>query len=144
MSKQLFERLEEATARIEQIVLLAGAINDGDAISEGLEEFLGEDIDQFKLCFDVLSMDLVDALYGDDDEAVKDAFCEFVHSTGKYGFLVKFSTPLMKHMGEGRTSYSWGCWCTRWVYGETMDEAVESGLAWVASRRESELTAKEG
>lgn len=144
MSKQLFDRLEEATARIEQIVLLAGAINDGDAISAALESFLEEEVKQYRLCFPDLPDYLERALDGDDEDDIKECFVEFAHSTGKYGYLVQFATPLMKHMGEGMSSYSWGRWCTRWVYGETMDEAVESGLAWVASRREAERTDKEG
>ena len=35
-------------------------------------------------------------------------------------------------------SFSWGFYATTWVYADTIDEAIDKGLAWVKECRSNE------
>lgn len=139
--KQLFERLDEATARMDQVICIAGAIGGGcDAIADALTELLEEDDDTLRKCFGEMPEWLTEELGGGDAAG---AFSEWALRENKLGFAVQIATPVMEHDKHGAT-YSWGYYRTAWVYGDTFEEAVNAGLAAVAEQRASEKKKKTG
>ena len=60
---------------------------------------------------------------------------QWLIEAGRFGVLVQFATPVMTPLGEGAMSFSWGFYATTWVYAETIDEAIDKGLAWVKECR---------
>lgn len=136
MNRKLYERLEEATARIEAVVFIAGMLGDGDSIAEPLSDLLDEDTATLKGCFPDMPGWLQEAL--DGHRLVADAFYEWAFTKGKLGFVVKIATPVMEHSSPTSSTYSWGRYMTSWHYGETLSEAVDQGLTWVAQRRLAE------
>lgn len=132
--KALYEQLFDASARIEQVICIAGAISAEYAISDPLHDLL-DDGDRLLECFDDLPDSLEESL---GDSSAGDEFAEWALDSGHLGFLVQIATPIMEHDGDDVVAYTWGCYRTRWVYGETFDAAVTAGLAWVAEQRERE------
>lgn len=137
-TKELFERFDEATARLEQVICIAGAISACDAISDPLSELLDEDDDTLQKCFGELPDWLTDELGTRDAGG---AFAEWALRENKLGFVVQIATPVMEHHGDS-SSFSWGYYRTAWVYGDTFDDAVNAGLAWVADERKKEKSKK--
>lgn len=138
--KLVMEKLFEATARIEQVIWIAGALAAGDDMAEDLQEFFQfEDDKTIERCFGPIP-DYVDF----DAHGFDEAISEWMSAIGEFGFLVKFATPVMKPSGRGSRSFSWGYYSTQWIYAETLDEAVEKGLAWVSECRAREDVKAEG
>lgn len=133
--KELFERLDVATARMDQVISIAGAIGGASgAIAGPLGELLEEDDDTLCKCFGKLPEWLTDEL---GTGGAGEAFTEWALRENKLGFAVQIATPVMEHHEDGST-YSWGYYRTKWVYGDTFEAATNAGLAWVADERESE------
>lgn len=139
--KELFERFDEATARLEQVISIAGAIGGacGD-VARPLTDLLEEDEDTLRKCFGDLPEWLIEEL---DSRAAGEAFAEWALRENKLGFVVQIATPVMEHHGDS-SSYSWGYYRTAWVYGDTFEDAVNAGLAVVAEQRTSEKKKKAG
>lgn len=133
---ETFEKLEQATARIERIIYLAGAMAAIDRFPDDLNDFLNdEDDDTIAECFGE-TPDWVDLPLRGDESAVW--VCEWLRDAGKFGFLVQFATPVMKPYSPTGRTFSWGYYSTKWIYAETVEEAIDKGLAWVAERRAKE------
>ena len=136
--RRIAQRFYNETAAIEEIQLLS-SFSDRGRIPYELFDFLIDcDRDDFNTLFpeddddDDLWMSFRDAATtkcGFPHEML----CEWFYEAGFYGFMVKFATPIMD---DG--TYSWGMYRTQWVYGDTVDEAMERGFKWVASQREAE------
>ena len=138
---KLFEKLSDATARLEQVICIAGALGDGMAMADPLRELLDEDDDTLTKCFGKMPDWLTEAL-GDRHEAA-DAFFQWATDTAHLGFAIQIATPVMTPHGKGSASYSWGYYSTRWVYADTFDSAVDAGIAWVEDcRKKEKLKAK--
>lgn len=133
---KLRDQLEQATARIDAMVCLAGMLCDGNALSDPLTELLEERDDALKRCFPDMPPWLLEVVESDDP--LEEAFGEWATEAGKLGFALKFATPVMKPVGKDCSTYSWGRYSTTWVYGDTLHQAVKLGLTWVAERRRSE------
>lgn len=133
--KQLMEKLREETVRIQRIILLGGATTDG-AFSDDLNEFLDdEDEKTIEACLGKIP-DYVDIeAHG---YARNDSISEWLYDAGKLGFLVQFATPVMEPTGENSRSFSWGHYSIKWIYAETLDAAIDSGLKWVKGCRRTE------
>lgn len=130
--KQLQERLTRAAVRMDALLLLAGMVNDGDAIAEPLRDLLDEQEDAALLrCFPRMPAGLL-RLRDEDLDEWRAAFCDWATAAGALGFVVRFATPVLPS-GDG--SGSWCRYTSAWLYGDTLDEAVERGLAWAAARR---------
>jgi hypothetical protein len=130
--------LEEATARIETILHIGAMTTDGDCLPTALEDMLqDQDTDDLKRLFPGMPARVMETF----DEGEPSEFVEWVYRHKRLGFLVLFATPVMKHISEGHCSYSWGHYGTRWVYADTLDDALQQGLAWVAERRAKEKEA---
>lgn len=134
--KALQEKLLDATARIEQIVCIAAAMGDGEEFSGPLQELLEEDDESLRECFGEQVDSLLELIA---DDATVECFQDWALHNNKLGFAVQFATPVFRGATtESMRSYSWGCYSTRWVYGDTFDEAVSAGLAWVAEQASGE------
>lgn len=131
--KKLYERLADATLRMECVVLLAGMVNDGDSMADPLSNLL-EEVDDKTLqeCFpDMPAALLADR---DDEELFRESFCWWASETGKWGFAVQFARPVMTLTKSGGASFSWGHYYTTWRYGDTLAQAVARGVAWAKER----------
>lgn len=137
MNSQLYEQLEQATARIEQLLHIGGMVAGSDSMPDPLRDLLDEDDETLTMVFPGLP-DWVKEAMSDRDEG-PDAFHQWVHDSGALGFVVQFATPLMRDLDSpGCGTFSWGSYYTHWVYGDTLEQAIERGLAWVDERRARE------
>ena len=134
---RIAQRFYNETAAIEEIQFLS-SFSERVRIPDDLYEFLTEcDRDDFNGLFpdvddDDLWMSFAAATETNGGFA-HEMLCEWFFEAGFYGFMVKFATPVT--VGG---IYSWGMYRTQWVYGDTVDEAMERGFKWVASQREAE------
>lgn len=137
--KAYYERLSEATVRMEQMVLLAGMLSDGDSLPGVMSELLDEDPDVQKRCFPDMP-DEISSLNEADE--FKEAFMHWAWSSNKWGFVVQFARPVMRWDKAGTSAdFSWGYYNTAWLYGDSIEEVVDRGLAW-AKELEDEEKAK--
>ena len=136
--RRIAQRFYNETAAIEEIQFLS-SFSERGMLPDDLYEFLTEcDRDDFNGLFPE---------FDDDDDMwasfrgastaesgfAHEGLCEWFFEAGFYGFMVKFATPIVCS-----GAYSWGAYRTQWVYGDTVDEAMERGFKWVASQREAE------
>jgi hypothetical protein len=136
--KDLYEKLDEATMRMSQIILLAGMLNDGDALPDPLRELLEEEDDKtLRECFPDMPAAMLDGR--EDEEMFREDFVCWAHQTRKLGFVIQFDRPVMKYAADGQSaSYSWGHYAQHWAYGDTLEEAVAKGLEWAYKREAAE------
>ncbi len=135
MNKEIMEKLYDAACRIDRIIFIGGSIS-SDALADDIDSFFDEEDDEDIVgCFGEIP-DWVD-IDGRGYERA-DSISEWLLYAQKLGFLVKFATPVMEPTGENSRSFSWGYYNTKWLYAETLDEAIEHGLAWVQTRRDAE------
>lgn len=132
----LLGKMCEETVRMERVIFIAGAIASGDALSDDLNEFFDDtDLSDIEKLFgkipDYLDID------GHGYER-SDSIYEWLRSIGKIGFLVQFATPVMTPSGPSSRSYSWGYYSTKWIYADSVEEAVELGMKWVKQCRRNE------
>jgi len=133
--EKLRDQLNDATLRMDAVLLLAGMLNDGNAVAEPLSELLADDLDESDMqrCFPGIPTALLAEM--EDEREFCECFCEWASDAGKLGFVVKFARPVMTwNMDADASHYSWGRYNTAWLYGDTLDEAVARGLAWAADR----------
>ncbi len=123
--------LFDATARVDRVIYLAGALAAMDVFPDNLKDFFDEEIEIIEKALGPLPewFDLAESA----SEQAEFIF-EWLRDAGKLGFLVQFATPVMTPHGSSR-SFSWGYYSTRWVYAGTMDEAIAKGLEWCEERR---------
>lgn len=135
MNKNLAQKLENATARIQALLHIGGMLTDGDSIPDPLRELL-EDLNDKELAklFPGIPGWVAESIVSEDFSE----FAGWVHQENRLGFLVQFATPVMRGDKKCRT-YSWGYYRTQWVYAETLAKAVNLGLGWVAECRTKEL-----
>ena len=132
--KAIFEKFFDESIRIERVIFLAGALGDG-ALSDDLHDFFDEEVETIERALGRVP-DWID-LDG-SSRRIADGVFEWLTDAGKLGFLVQFATPVMEKTGEKSRTYSWGYYSTYWVYGDSFDEAIALGVAWVGERRLAE------
>lgn len=135
MSRDLLDRFDQATARIERVIPLFAAA-DGDAASDDACCFLENEFEEIERALGKLPAWLKDEDMGGCE--FQGAFFEWLYRQGKFGFLVQFATPVMTHYTKTSRAFSWGYYNTEWVYGDTFEQALEAGFAWVESVRKRE------
>ena len=139
--EKLREQLADATLRMDAVLLLAGMLNNGDAVAEPLSELLADDLDESDMqrCFPGIPPALLDEM--DDEREFRDSFCAWAIDSGKLGFVVKFARPVMTwNLQADAASYSWGRYNTAWLYADTLDEVMARGLEWADEREAAEKT----
>jgi hypothetical protein len=133
--KELSDKFNDEAARIDNILFIAGMLGDGFSMQDALREFLeDEDVEVLESCFGPLP-DHVKASIEDVDALT---IADWLIETGKLGFLVNIATPAMEPTGEGSSSFSWAFYVSQWVYGDTIEAALEAGFAWVEKQRTKE------
>ena len=132
----ILEKLCDASARIERVIFIAGALGAGDVMSDDLNEYFDdEDQEDIAKCLgDIPDWVDLDARGYERGEYV----VEWLRDSKKLGFLVKFATPVMEPTGKNSRMFSWGYYNTQWIYADTLDDAVAKGLSWVEQRRAAE------
>jgi len=138
--KDIFNKLDEATVRMEQIILIAGMINDGECLPDPLRNFLEEEGKKtLQRCFPDAPASLLEDADDGDYEVFREHFAEWMYESKKLGFLIQFARPVMRYSDNAKSStYSWGYYATHWVYGDTLEAAVTEGLEWAAKREAKE------
>ena len=132
--KEIIERLWEENARVERVILLAGALASEDDIPSDLDDFLDDEDDEtIEKC-----LGKIPDWVSKENRDRKSDIAQWLIEAGRFGVLVQFATPIMTPLGEGAMSFSWGFYTTTWVYADTIDEAVDKGLAWVKECRSNE------
>lgn len=136
--KDLYEKLDNAAIRISKIILLAGMLNDGEALAEPLSDLLEKEDDKTLLkCFPDMPAAMLDDR--ENKNLFQENFMDWAFRTGKLGFVLQFDRPVMRHADDGRSaSYSWSYYSQHLAYGDTLDEAVAKGLEWAHEREELE------
>lgn len=138
LNLKVFDKLSEACGRIETIVHLGGMTADTEAFPEPLNDLLEESDETLQHPFPDLP-DWVREALGCEDFERNDMFSQWIHQTGRLGFVVKFATPVMTHIAKGHTRYSWSYYTTRWLYGNSLEDAIAAGLAWIQKQRSDEM-----
>lgn len=140
--KKLYEDLGQHTLRMDAVILLAGMLNDGMAISDPLLELLeDEEDDVLRRCFQDIDERVI-AARDDGDDEWREAFMDWAYRTGKWGFVIQFARPVMEWSPDLRgAGFSWGYYNTTWVYGDTLAQAVARGKK-LAKEREAVEKAK--
>lgn len=134
-SVEKMNRLFDATARIDRVIYLAGALAAMDAFPDDLKDFFDEEDTE---TIEKALGPLPEWFEPEESASVQAEFIfEWLRDAGKLGFLVQFATPVMTPHGSSR-SFSWGYYSTRWVYADTMDEAIAKGLEWCEEQRAAE------
>lgn len=133
--KALARRFYNSTARLENMVLLASVLGEIDSMPEVMEDdFLQEDVALMESCFGPMPEEIKKAYESVDYSE----FLGWLLDHDRFGFLLKFATPVMKHYPNGGGAFSWGHYRTKWVYGDTLDAALDAGFCWVEECREKE------
>lgn len=125
--KQMMEKLYNATLVTDRIIFLAGAAT-GDVFPVDLEEFFNEEDDEtIEKCLGKIPEWVnLDA----NGYELAESINSWLNNVDKFGYLVRFTTPVMTPHKGGSRSYSWGYRNSIWLYAETMDDALAQGLAW--------------
>jgi len=125
-------RFFEANTRISKIIYLAAA-GLPDSLCDDLEELLNDSPNkELAKIFGTLPEHLK------EEEDSAEAFAEWLLYARRFGFLMQFETPVMRHYGNSGRTFSWGYYESRWVYGDSLDEALTAGQEWVKSVRARE------
>lgn len=134
--KALSKKMSDAELRIESVLSVAGMTSVTPMAKPLRTFFEDEDDDTIKRCCPVVTKALLREREDDADYFINE-IPALVFNKDRLGFLVQFATPVMTHKNM-RATYSWGYYGTYWLYADTIEEAIEAGLAWAAERREKE------
>ena len=137
--KSLYDQLDQNALRMEQIILLAGMLSDGEAMADPLRDLLEDESDKtIRQCFPDMPEQLLQCRDSDGD-CWTGEFFQWAIGAEKFGFLVQFARPVMRYFSGGNlSSYSWGHYATFWAYGDTLETAVAKGLEWSQQRERDE------
>lgn len=134
-NRHTFEACDQATVRVDKVFHLGAMLSQGeDSLPDELEEFLEELADGDHPYLELIDLN---TLTGGKSEDVVQA----IYDESVFGFLVQAATPVRE---KGESHYSWGCYATRWFYGETFEEAIALATKWATERwekHEATLTA---
>lgn len=132
----ILEKLNDATARVDRCIFIAGALAACDSFPSDIDDFFDdEDKETIEKCFGEIP-EFVD-IDGRGYERAEGIF-EWLRDSRKLGFLVNFATPVMTPTGKNSRSFSWDYYNIQWIYADTLEEALDKGLAWVETQRVSE------
>lgn len=132
----LQDKLEDATVRIEQIIHFGCMLTDY-SMPESVKE-LFEDVTP-------IVDDLFPDLPAEGKQEIENGyfeiewFIDWINEKRRHGYGILFATPVMKPIGEGGRDYSWGHYSTKWIYADTLEEAVDKAVLWAAERRQVEV-----
>ena len=124
--------LDSNTLRTEKIILIAGATSCG-TLTQDMENFIEEHT------IEEIMQIIPDLPEWVEDEG-KESLLEAIGAAVKYGYLVQFATPVRTYNKRfpNAASYSWGACYVKWIYGESMEEAVKKAVFWAREMREKD------
>lgn len=127
INRSLSETCYEHDLRIEMLFHLGSMCYDPSFPSHVVDAFT-DDLDSISTA---LNLSLVNP--DDSDTYPVDEFiAEILLDNHKLGFLACFATPVITN-AFSETSYStygWGMYTTKWLYGETLEEAFKQAIEW--------------
>ena len=53
-----------------------------------------------------------------------------LYALNKLGFLIQAATPILKFKSQASSTSSWEYYTTKWIYAESLDEAIEKAKKW--------------
>ena len=138
-NKTLHCQIENSVSRIEVVFFLGGAICGGgsDELKEVVKELSFEQLHELT---GLKEAELEMTQKNEGEDGVVELVIYTLFRTNKLGFLVQFATPKLLTSKPGMTSYSWGCYYMKLVYGDTIEEAVKKGIQWANDRHEMDKT----
>lgn len=137
-NREWAEKLHDEKMRVGSTIWLAGTLADGTEDVAPFEDFWLDLRDGGELLqvFPDAPPELVELADGGD--SASDELPIWLLESRKLGFLLRFETPVIEKPKNGCRTFSWGMYTAQWAYGDTLDDACEKGLKWVASVRAEE------
>jgi hypothetical protein len=142
---EILDALANNTVRIDACIPVNLAVNTG-AAGDLFRDFVADDLLDSKELrakskfFDQVAKRIEDEEDDDDDEAT-DFALEWIGDSNVGGFIVKAARPVFDYWPNGAGSYSWGCYNTVWLWGETLEDALTQAISW-GERLEAEQKAE--
>lgn len=137
-NSDFFNLCGDETIRLEQMIYLAGVLPsyDGGGMPAPLEDFFDNEVSDISTAFynELPDYVLAAGMNEGDDETFNEACIDWMIQNKIQGFLVQVATPVMTHR-DNSSSYSWGYYNTRWVYGDTLDDVAKHAVAWALEMR---------
>ncbi len=136
-NSEMYQSFCKETARINKTIYLAAS--SGQSMSHDLYEFLTRvRPESIGRCLGEVPPEVFEAIETGNKREMNDPVASYLTESGKLGFLLLAATPVMLAPGF----YSWGYERTYWVYGDTMEEAIEEAFKFVSRCREEEQEGK--
>jgi len=126
---EIVEKCFENLIRVDSVIFLPGVFN-CDSLPSGVEDFF-ESIDEkdFKQIFGQCPKWIKESLESEDYSGI----LEWLNDNQFYGFVIQVSTPVMQGDGDS-TYFTWGRCYSAWVYGNTIEDAMEAAFTWQESK----------
>ncbi|EAT16086.1 hypothetical protein HTZ97_16235 [Desulfuromonas acetoxidans] len=118
---EVAERCYEESLRIGKIIYLAA---NPDQVNDDLAELFEDYEDTLEEIFGKAPNWVVEENYD------KETLHEWLMQKEKFGFLVHFETPVRKYFSETSCSFGWGYYSMKWIYSESLEDAIEQGISW--------------
>ena len=121
MKAAMIDMMLENNVRAEAIIHLPTMLAQ-DAWPEVAEEaFMQEDPDEIWKAIGI------EEPYDLDDQGL---IHEYLRDERKWGYLVKFATPVPQDVEADHHRLSWGYYAMKWIYADTYEKACELALDW--------------
>lgn len=118
-NKEISSLFFENTIRAEMVINFAIQCV-GDSFSSDVSESINDD---WELIWEQVGCS--EPEYRDDESIAWHLF-----NNNKFGFLIKFATPVPRNFKENGFEFSWGYYATKWIYAETWDKASQLAVEW--------------
>lgn len=79
-------------------------------------------------------------VHPDEEDDCEDFWTDILRVYKRHGWLVQFTTPVVRYSAKGTGSFSWGHCQIFWLYGETYEDVCEKAVAWVEKYHDEEKT----
>lgn len=125
-----FDELEQANARIDTLLWLPGALSAMESYPDGFLDFC-EDIPDDPMAAIFTDLPDIRRFITGDIEPFPEDVAGVLFECGVYtGFLAKIATPVTEPCGgEDAFTYSWGWYRTQWRYAKSLDDVTDMAVA---------------
>lgn len=136
--EKISRKMYDENLRIEKIVYLAGQL--GESIAEDAKDLLEDSsVEDLNDIFGTLPQYMIEAIEDGHDEEI----ASWLIDEGKLGYVVQFASPIRERFGGSKFfSMSWGYYRTKWIYGETIEETIRTGMNWAKSMSDKDMEKK--
>lgn len=129
--RELIDRFDNENARIERMGLLAGMLAQSGLPNDIQELVEGSTVEELEAVFGPIPDFVKEGIEEGADNAVE----EWLLEEEKLGFIIEMATPVKTWRNDHSATFSWSQYYTQWVYGDTLEEALEKGFTWVEECR---------